>query len=30
MEETRYCDFCGAELNEDEGTWVGDVRSDRV
>ena len=24
MEEKRYCDFCGAELNEDEGTWVGD------
>ena len=23
-EETRYCDFCGAELDEDEGTWVND------
>ena len=23
-EETRYCDFCGNELDEDEGTWVGE------
>ena len=23
-EETRYCDFCGGELDEDEGTWVND------
>ena len=23
-EETRYCDYCGAELDEDEGTWIGD------
>ena len=23
-EETRYCDFCGNELDEDEDTWVGD------
>ena len=23
-EETRYCDFCGNELDEDEGTWIGD------
>ena len=23
-EEARYCDYCGGELDEDEGTWVGD------